>query len=284
MNILFQCVFGSHLYGTSLPTSDRDFKAVYMPSADDILLQRVRASINTNGGKAGKNAAGDVDMEAFSPQQFLRLAMEGQTVALDMLFAPRAMWLGSSPRWEAIVENRHRLIHRGVSAFVGYCRTQAGKYCLKADRLADMQRVIQFISRCAEGYAYDPRIKDIVQDDTFEGLAHVRFTEHPGANGENERFLVVCDREFNVTSTVGYVMTQLTRLEASYGARARAAASGEGADWKALLHAVRVAGEAEELLTTGTITFPRPDAELLLRIRQGLIPMPEVLELIADGL
>jgi predicted nucleotidyltransferase len=33
--------FGSHLYGTEPPRSDLDFKSLFVPSARDILLQRM---------------------------------------------------------------------------------------------------------------------------------------------------------------------------------------------------------------------------------------------------
>lgn len=77
--------FGSHLYGTSTPASDLDFKSIYIPNARDILLGRVKGSISTKRPKleGEKNFAGEVDEEAYSLQRFLGLVAEGQTVALD---------------------------------------------------------------------------------------------------------------------------------------------------------------------------------------------------------
>lgn len=82
--------FGSHLYGTNTPESDLDIKAIYLPSARDILLQRVKPAVTGHREKAKgeKNTADDTDFEAYSPAKFLNLLSEGQTVALDMLFAP----------------------------------------------------------------------------------------------------------------------------------------------------------------------------------------------------
>jgi predicted nucleotidyltransferase len=39
---LVKMQFGSHVYGTNLPTSDLDVKAVHVPGAQDTLLQRVK--------------------------------------------------------------------------------------------------------------------------------------------------------------------------------------------------------------------------------------------------
>jgi len=81
---------GSHLYGTSTPMSDLDYKSVFVPSARDIVLQRVKSTIANKRpkGMGDKNHAGEIDEETHSLQRFLELACEGKTVALDMLFAP----------------------------------------------------------------------------------------------------------------------------------------------------------------------------------------------------
>jgi hypothetical protein len=50
------------------------------------------------------------------------------------------------------------------------------------------------------------------------------------------------------------------------------------------MHAVRVAREAEELLMHHTITYPRPEADLLLAIRKGELPYKEVAEMLEAGL
>jgi hypothetical protein len=57
-----------------------------------------------------------------------------------------------------------------------------------------------------------------------------------------------------------------------------------GKDFKALSHSVRVNSEALQLLTTGHITFPRPDRELLLQIKLGQLPYEQIAELIEQGL
>jgi hypothetical protein len=69
-----------------------------------------------------------------------------------------------------------------------------------------------------------------------------------------------------------------------YGKRVRLAQQMGGQDWKAMSHAVRIVREAEELLLGGKITFPRPEAKLLLQIRKGELPHGKVLELIETGL
>src|SRR5262252_9423728 len=94
--------FGSHLYGTDTSDSDLDLKGVYVPEARDILLQRVKPSV-TSGREKGageRNRPGDVDREYYSLQRYLALLAAGQTMAIDMLFAPDTVMVKPpSPVW-----------------------------------------------------------------------------------------------------------------------------------------------------------------------------------------
>lgn len=80
-NLVVRMTFGSHLYGTSTTASDFDFKSVYVPTAEDIILQKVKASISTLRPKAEgeKNQAGETEEECYSLQRFLKLLCDGQT-------------------------------------------------------------------------------------------------------------------------------------------------------------------------------------------------------------
>ena len=137
MDMIVKIKFGSHLYGTNTPTSDLDYKSVYVPEGDDILLQRVQHSIRFGGRtkqEGERNTADDVDNECYSLQYYLQLLSEGQTGAIDMLFAPEPEL--SSPVWRYIQQNKARLLTKKSAAFVGYCRTQANKYGIKGSRVA----------------------------------------------------------------------------------------------------------------------------------------------------
>lgn len=287
-NLIFRCQFGSHVYGTNLPTSDLDFKSVFLPSAEEILLQRVPDSrhTGTKTDERAKNAPGDIDDESFSLQKFVSLLCEGQTVALDMLFAPSTFVLKNSKVWEELVANREKFLHSGTSAFVGYTRAQAAKYGVKGFRVAAVKAALQFLAD--EHRGHPGRLSDIKDSlrawVTSLGNEHVRMIEIAGAQGGMEPALEVCGRKIPMHAGIGYTYSVLTKIYDNYGARAKLAESNEGVDWKALMHAVRVAREAEELLRTGNIQFPRPERELLLQIRQGQKPYAEVAEIIEEGL
>ena len=65
---IVQMKVGSHLYGTATPESDLDIKAVYIPSARDILLQRVSPVVSESRimSRGEKNTSADTDCEAFT--------------------------------------------------------------------------------------------------------------------------------------------------------------------------------------------------------------------------
>lgn len=47
---IVRIIYGSHLYGLSTPESDRDFKGIFMPSKEEILLGKIPKSIRTSTG------------------------------------------------------------------------------------------------------------------------------------------------------------------------------------------------------------------------------------------
>ena len=119
---------GLHLYGTATPSSYLDFKAVVLPGARDILLQRVRPTATEGRPRAPgeRNTPDDVDVEAHSLQRYLALLAAGQPVAVEMLFAPKDAFTASpDPLWREVQSLGPRLLTRRVGVFLRYCRKQA---------------------------------------------------------------------------------------------------------------------------------------------------------------
>lgn len=288
-NLIVKMKFGSHVYGTNVPTSDLDLKAIYLPSAKDILLQRARQVQHDNSkeDERAKNGPDDVDYEVFSLQRYLELLMQGQTVALDMLFTPDEFIIEKSPLWDLLRNMRGRFLHCGVSSFAGYCRTQANKYGIKGSRMRAVKDIIKFFDTFPPSEKlhvyWDAILEYIANNHSEDTLVQITPVFHKSKN-ENVDYLDICGRKFEDTVNTKYVTDALQKIYDNYGERARKAENNEGIDWKALMHAVRVQEEAKELLSTGFITFPRPERDLLLQIRKGELPYKEVALLIEGGL
>ncbi len=94
----------------------------------------------------------------------------------------------------------------------------------------------------------------------------------------------VCGKKAGLTSNVKFAYELWSKQLAEYGDRARAAREAGGADWKAMYHALRISAQTVELLSTGQVTFPRPEAPYLLRVRQGQVSVDEVSARIEQGI
>lgn len=274
MEQVFRTTFGSHLYGTSTPASDYDFKSVFIPSARDILLQRAKGAISDKRPKAEfeKNVAGEVEEERFSLQRYLSLLAEGQTVAIDMLFAPTWAWTGEpSWVWHEILHYKRKLLTRKSAAFIGYARKQASKYGIKGSRVAASRKALALLVSSEAQYGAHEKLDAARRD--IEAIVdaedHMAIVNIPMPNGGVVAHWEVCGRKMPYSSSIKNAREIMQRLVDEYGHRALQAESNQGVDWKALSHAVRVGHQAIELLETAHVTFPLPNARHVLAIKLG---------------
>ena len=75
-------------------------------------------------------------------------------------------------------------------------------------------------------------------------------------------------RDYDLAVPLKRLKKSLTTLEEKYGSRSRNAAS-QIYDFKSVTHAFRLVWEAQELLSTGSLTFPSPKREELKEIKEG---------------
>lgn len=276
--------FGSTVYGTALPTSDADYKAVFLPTRREILLGKMPAAINlkTNQGDE-KNGAADVDMEMYSLHKYLDLLCQAQTVALDMLFGPVAQ--APHAIWHAVLDNRTRFLSKKCGAAIGYARAQAERYSLRGTRMEALREVLEALAANLPQQDLGEVVDTVLasMSSATRGFAQIWTEEAPTLPGGKLQHLEVCGKRVGFTASVKFARDVWAHLLSGYGERAEAART-QGADWKAMYHALRIAAQTKELLTYGRITFPRPEAAFLLRVRKGELPVQEVSELIEKGL
>ena len=283
---IFKCIHGSHLYGLNTEKSDQDFKGIVIPSKEEIInntAPKTSYDEQTKKDPKGKNSAGDIDSTFFTLKSFLRLCEEGQTVASEMLFCPESLWVESSPLWLEILSHREKLLHRGVSAFYGYARKQAYRYSVKGVRIEAAKLMLQWAETVPDHERltkYLPSLEAFVQSHqnlkSSDNTPLLSFTTCIGPKGESVPHLEICGRRYPFTLTGKYFKQQLSRTLEDYGKRSLMAYENKGADFKALSHALRVGYQAVELLSTGKLTFPRPEKEYLLSVKQGKVPYQEI--------
>ncbi len=261
MNIIVKMKFGAHLYGTATSDSDIDYKGIFMPSKDEVLLGRIpKRHCHSTGKDDSKNTKDDIDVEIYSFHYFIKLACDGQTVAMDMLHAPEEMILQSSDIWKAIIKNRHKFYSKNIKSFIDYARRQASKYGIKGSRINAALQVLELLKR----EDLSKKMREIW--DQLPRIEHC-YDIAPDPNGMRQ--YQVCGKSFQESATIGYVISILEKFYDDYGRRARLAAENRNIDWKAVSHALRAAYQTRQILTENSLIFPLKMAPFLMKVKKG---------------
>lgn len=265
-NLIFKSIHGSHLYGLNTPESDQDYKGIFKPTLKELIFQTAKETIKdmTNPTNT-KNSKDDIDSDYMSVHKWLNILEGGHTLALELLFTPKEFILESTPDWELIQSYRPKLITKGISASLGYCRGQAAKYGLKGGRLATIEKVLEVLQ------IYEDRTKGtsgirLILNDLYDLLKvdlgqmeHVLFHDSYKEEVIKDRqvkVIEVCGKKFMDNCTVSFMIECLERIHKNYGERAEKAKNNQGIDWKAVSHAFRACYHSIELLSDGIITLP----------------------------
>lgn len=281
-----ETVFGSHLYGLNTPTSDKDYKGIFLPHPRDILLGKAPKTIDTStGDKSSKNTVDDVDRQLYSLTKFISLACDGDTVALDMLHADDSKLIANSEIWQYIRANRWRFYTTELTGLFGYVRKQAAKYGVKGSRLAALREVYDTLKAMKDEIEYADngvlktrrsRVSDF--KDWFPTNEFCRFVTDTTMKSGCQDFYEVLGRKFQFTITVAEMKKSVYKLWDEYGERARQAEANNGIDWKALSHALRGGMQLIQIYKDGDIVYPLPDSAFLKLVKAGGVPFATVQE------
>lgn len=293
MKVVAEMIFGSHLYGLDTPTSDKDYKGIFIPHPRDILLGTSEKTIDTStGNKSSKNTADDVDRQLYSLTKFISLACEGDTVAIDMLHASGDKLVVNSPVWQFIRQNRWRFYTTELTGLFGYVRKQAAKYGVKGSRLAALREVVDVLGTTVyttwggaaaadlginvslDTYGKAIKVKDIKH--MFPENEFCRFVHDETQKAGCQDFYEVLGRKYQFTITVAEMKKSVYKLWEEYGDRARQAEANNGIDWKALSHALRGGYQLISIFKNGDIVYPLEHSDFLRKVKAGEVPFAEM--------
>ena len=289
--------FGSRLFGTSTENSDVDIKGIFIPTTYQILMNKIpeqylysskeglkcpedaeaqaeqllsfvcrktglpyvheKKNIDTTGIKNTKN---DFDIELMSIHKFMRLAYEGDTMALDMLNTTGKNIIHSNLFWGNIVLNRQRFYTKDLTKFVEYCRKQAARYGIKGFRVHALKEFLEFLE------SKDSHLK---LREFWDEIKENEYVTKKFNNTEQFNMIYVCGKCFHETVRVSHVLPIIQNYYKEYGSRAIQASLNEGVDWKAVSHAIRAAYEIKEILMNNRITFPLEQAGIVRDVKLG---------------
>lgn len=285
MRTVMKGYFGSHLYGTSTPESDVDFKEIYVPHARDILTGNVKEHMSKNtNNTSSKNTKDDVDHELYSLKYFFKLAADGETVALDMLHTPQSLVVKSDlpDVWKYIQDNRSRFYTTNMKSYLGYVRKQASKYGVKGSRLAILRQALKRSNECGQYFDNGAVIRLSHMKNVLPVGEFASWVETENEKTGKQTFYNLLDRKFQDTLTNKEFNAILVKLEENYGERARKAEANEGIDWKALSHACRGGLQLLEIYKTGDLVYPLQDAPFILDVKLGKHTFKTVQEFLED--
>jgi len=267
MKILFKSIHGSRLYGTSHEGSDTDYKCVFSKSLSELVVDTPDCY---------REHSPD-DTEFFSLKKYALLLGQQQTNAIEMLFTPNEFIVETSPAWEQLRENKHRLVSKNIMPFVGYAKQQARVYSSKGSSL-NMLKALNAILKVwlsKNSITDETRALEFTEDKyCFDDLSDLMEAypqllsrgEKLSTVGEPIPYINVLNKQFECFVPVKEWASRIQKMIDTYGERAKDAALSGAFDRKAMYHAWRIIDEAVELLETGTLTLPRPiDAITIMR-------------------
>ena len=256
--------FGSHLYGLSTPTSDKDYKGVYIPKMKNWVLNNYPDTVVlSTGDKHGKNTSTDVDIDLYSMQKFIKDALKGETYALDMLHATAPMF--TSPIWDEIVKNRKKFYSRNMKSLIGYAAKQAHKYGIKGSRLASIEAVLTVLNTFDE----EERLEEAINPGQPLQLIAGELEHTEIVNNEDMAYLLIIGKQFGGRTRMREVKYSLQKQYDEYGHRAQLAKDNAGIDWKAISHALRATYQQRDIFNKGDFSYPLAENSFLRQVKQG---------------
>jgi hypothetical protein len=303
---LFRVLTGSRMYGTATETSDFDYKAVCLPSFDDLLLNvkvTNRKEKPAGTSQDAKMKAGETETEYVPLQIFFDDYFNGQTYALEIAFAVvqgnfEIDHSGFMPVNELTLEREYlksiftdlatKFITRNVQKMVGYAVAQSKIYGLKTERYTSLKAVSGLLTDYL-AFSGSAENSDVLRDQQglYAGLLTIPHTKEamiPNANGGSALApaFEVCGKQYPLTNKITTILKSVDGTLKNYGERVKEY-EGEQVDWKALSHAIRITEQILELCGTGKLTFPRPNAQFLLDVKSGKLTLDEATNYLNDA-
>lgn len=284
--LLFLTKFGSKLYGTDTVDSDDDYRGIFLPTMQDLVMANPpQHFVSSTGNGTDKNTSEDIDVTMYSLQKYINILKDGDTGALDMFFSPSnpTSVIYMSSKIEPLFNNISKVLNLATSkSYVGYCISQAKKFGIKGSRLG----IISGIKELLEANEYNKKemlLGNIVSDIVLKfGHESYCFLKDIASTEKECSHLFVCGARHQLNITLEEFYNRMCKEESKFGWRTRE--SSNGIDWKALSHAVRVAMQSRQLYEEGQVTFPLYGREMILQVKQGEFDFEYVSNLILDGL
>ena len=276
--VIYLTKSGSKLYGTDNENSDTDYKGIFIPSKESVLLKKDLSTFSNNTNNTNtKNSKDDIDLQLHSIYHFFNSLKKSETGSIDLFFSmfyKDNQVINLREYTNTIKDNQKYLINKNMRSFIGYALGQAKKYGIKGQRYNELDI---FVKELLETLDDETLIRD--NKGTFNSfiekynLQYTRFIMAKGprnAKGNSEiEYLSVLGKMFMGNITIKEFKSRILHLYKQFGNRTLATAqTKDKTDFKALSHAYRVVSEMKELLLTNKIVFPLKEKDYIKSIKE----------------
>jgi len=303
--LISKFVTGSHLYGNSTPESDVDTRGVFIPDRRYFLGFMNRT-------KQFEDKVSDTTFMEI--RQFLNLALDCNPNIIEWLFVPEKDWIVSSEEWERIVEKRDLFLSKKARyTFAGYAFSQLrrikrhrswllhppkkkplrsdyglpeDKKLVGADQIGAFNAILaHYFEEIKQHHKLKLQLEEMQETRDFLSVFQSSKTMDVKMAGSvmsvSDNFLAALDKEKRYNQALRE-WNQYQNWKKNRNPERAELERRFGFDSKHGSHLYRLLGECEELLTKKTLVFPRPDAKLLLDIKNGCWNYETLMEKIGD--
>lgn len=256
--LIFLYKAGSHFFDLHSPTSDTDYRGVYMPSLKEFHEGESKRKFferkTLAGNKTGiKNTSDDTDLYLFSYTFFLGLLRRGDFNVIELLHTPKDKIIIDSPIIQELIDFRKNLIVNDISAFLGFIKKEYRRYGVNIKHYKIQEDFANFLRK----YPKHTRLNEIWSDikEYAKDDEQILFTTSLTGRSTEVSTLKIAQRLYQNTVKVDYVIEGIDKRLKTYGHRQKSMAE-SGVEYKGLYHALRLIYEANDLYDYGELKIP----------------------------
>lgn len=243
-DLVFMTLAGSHMYGMATPQSDIDKRGVCIPPRNVVM---------GFAKKFDQKVFSTEDTVVYSLTKFMSLAATCNPNIIELLYAPEDAIITKHPVWLKLLERREEFLSAKVyHTFTGYA-------------LSQLKRARTHRAWLLNPPTHKPTREEFGLSTTGAGVREL--SKGIDMVKIDPDVVKVIEREKRYKAALNVWDQYQTWKKNRNPARSELEAK-YGYDTKHASHLVRLLRMGKEILTKGTLTVKRPDAEELLAIRR----------------
>lgn len=270
MKKILEVNVGSHLYGVANENSDKDIKGVFLPSKEYIIGLNQVEQIDENiveKDEYGRNTKNAIDKTYFEYRHFLLNCIKGNPNFVEILFTDNKNVIYADDYGKKILKNKNLFISKNiVLKMLGFATSMEHKLDLKNNSVSQIIEFKNRLNSITDIATLKLKVKDINK------IFNVNY------NIDNEN-LYIGNYKFTLETKIAQLIQQVNQIYNGLTIR-RKYVEQFGYEVKSAYHYYRLLSQCEELLVNKTITYPLVEKDLILKIKNGEIPLDKFKEMV----